>query len=251
VIDDTLAKLLFGSEDAIGRRIVLNAPVPNGQSSAQGIEVVGIVHSPHEDVIEEAAPRRVYRPLGQAGSANIYLHVKTTSPGIIPTVLDQLHRELPSFDSDAGVLSIKPISVFVDKNINQVPFRLAAIVFGGFGAMALFLAVVGVYGVKAYAVSRRIREVGIRLALGARPSDVLTLILKQGAMQTAIGVLGGIVLALLAGLALSRMLFQVSPADPFVLAVSASIIAVATLIACFVPARRAARTDATTALRSE
>ena len=115
----------------------------------------------------------------------------------------------------------------------------------------LILTVVGVYGVKAYAVACRTREIGIRMALGAHRSDVFALIMRQGVMQTALAVSVGLLLALAAGRVLSQILYQVSPADPFALALSSVLLAAAALVACFLPAQRATRVNPITALRTE
>ena len=123
--------------------------------------------------------------------------------------------------------------------------------FGIFGGIALLLAVVGVYGVKAYVVERRTREIGIRLALGANPRDVFALIAMQGVLQTAVSVALGLALSLGAGRVLSTMLFSVSPADPVSLVVAAVLLSAAALLACYLPARRATRVSPLTALRTE
>jgi putative ABC transport system permease protein len=123
--------------------------------------------------------------------------------------------------------------------------------FGIFGGIALLLAVVGVYGVKSYAVARRTREIGIRMALGANRSDVFALIMKQGVLQTALSLGVGILLALAIGRVLAQMLFKVSPADPLALLASATLLSAAALLACFLPARRATRVSPMTALRTE
>jgi putative ABC transport system permease protein len=115
----------------------------------------------------------------------------------------------------------------------------------------LLLAIVGVYGVKAYAVARRGREIGIRMALGAMPADVFRLVMLQGALQTAVAVAAGTALALLVGKALSSMLFNVSPADPLVMGAAVLVLAGAALLACYLPALRATRVNPTEALRSE
>ena len=129
--------------------------------------------------------------------------------------------------------------------------RLGATLFGAFGVIALLLAVVGVYGVKAYAVACRTREIGIRMALGARRQDVFALIMRQGTMQTGLAVGVGLLLALAAGRILSRILYEVSPSDPFALVVASLMLATAALLACFIPARRATYVNPITALRTE
>ena len=118
-------------------------------------------------------------------------------------------------------------------------------------SIALLLAVVGVYGVKAYAVAVRTREIGIRMALGAHRRDVFALIMRQGAMQTAVAVAAGLLLSLAAGRVLAQILYQVSPNDPFALVTSSVLLSAAALLACFLPARRATYVNPMTALRTE
>jgi len=129
--------------------------------------------------------------------------------------------------------------------------RLGALLFGVFGGIALLLAVIGVYGVKAYAVACRTREIGIRMALGAHRRDIFALIMRQGAVQTALAVAIGLFLCLGAGRVLSQILYQVSPSDPFALVTAGTLLAVAALLACFFPARRATHVEPLQALRTE
>jgi putative ABC transport system permease protein len=129
--------------------------------------------------------------------------------------------------------------------------RLGAFLFGVFGAVALLLAMVGVYGVKSYTVARRTRELGIRMALGAHAADVFALVMSQALAQIALALAVGLVLALGAGRLVARILYQVSPADPLALAVTSAALAAAALLACFLPARRATRVTPMVALRSE
>jgi ABC-type antimicrobial peptide transport system permease subunit len=167
--------------------------------------------------------------------------------GLIPT----LRQTLRNIDSDLPILSIAPFSDLLEKNFGLWVVRLGAELFGVFGAIALLLAVVGVYGVKAYAVACRTREIGIRMALGAHRRDVFALIMRQGAMQTVLAVVVGLLLALAAGRILAQILYQVSPSDPVALLASSVILASAALLACFLPARRAARINPVEAMRAE
>ena len=166
-------------------------------------------------------------------------------------MLPTLRQTLRNVDPNLPILRILPFSDLIEKDVGLWIVRLGAIMFGVFGGIALLLAVVGVYAVKAYAVARRTREIGIRMALGAHPRDVFALIMKQGTLQTAFAVAIGLLLALAAGRVLAQMLYQVSPADPIALVVSATLLAVAALLACFFPARRATRVSPMTALRTE
>ena len=124
-------------------------------------------------------------------------------------------------------------------------------VFLVFGLLALLLAVVGLYGVKSYIVSQRTREIGIRMALGARPRDVRSMMLKEGAGLAAAGIALGLPLAALLGVALSSMLYNVKPLDPVVFTVAPALLASAALFATWLPARRATRVTPLTALRAD
>jgi predicted permease len=245
LIDDQLARALFGGDDAVGRHMVASGDDRNA------IEIIGIVRSPYDDVWDQSPPCRVYRPLGQIRRPNTYLHVQLISPTAESAVLGELRRTLGAMDPEAPLLFAKPFSSFVQKNINLLLPRMAAIAFGAFGVISLLLAMVGVYGVKAYAVASRTKEIGIRLALGARPRDVMAMILRQGALQACAGVLVGTGLALVAGQALSKMLYQVSPIDSPSLVLAVVMVTFAALLACFIPARRATKVDPMVALRTE
>ena len=180
------------------------------------------------------------------GETCLWTGIATTAAGVA-----QLRATLRALDPDLPVLQIVPFTSVVEKNVSLWVVRIGAVLFGVFGGVALVLAVVGVYGLKAYAVARRTREIGIRMALGAQPGDVLALVFRQGALQTALAVIIGLGLSLAAGQLLATMLYQVSPADPFALGTAAALLTVAALFACWLPARRAARIDPIIALRAE
>src|SRR5437868_4448391 len=158
---------------------------------------------------------------------------------------------LRDIDPELPVLNIAPFTDRVEKSVGLWVVRLGALLFGVFGGIALLLAVVGVYGVKAYAVACRTREIGIRMALGARRGDVFGLIMRQGVMQTGLAIIFGLLLALTVGRVLAQILYEVSPTDPFALITSGLLLAVASLLACFFPAHRATRVTPMTALRTE
>ena len=166
---------------------------------------------------------------------------------MIPT----LRQAFQDIDPDLPLLQMTPFVDLMEKSPNLWIVRLGAMLFGAFGCIALLLAVVGVYGVKAYAVACRTREIGIRMALGAHRKDIFALIMRQGALQTALAVSVGLLLSLVAGRVLSQILYGVSPSDPFALIASSFMLAGAALLACFLPARRATRVNPITALRTE
>ena len=251
IIDDEMAKKLFPNTDAIGQHIRYTQPPKDG--SPNDMEVVGVVNSHRQDVQNDTLKRRLFVPLAQGYNGNVYLHVRfaTRDRHILVGLIPTLHQMLQNIDPDLPILSIAPFSDLVEKSVGLWVVRLGAVLFGVFGGIALLLAVVGVYGVKAYAVACRTREIGIRMALGAHRRDVFALIMRQGAMQTALAVAVGLLLSVAAGRVLAQILYEVSPSDPFALLVSTMILAAAALLACFLPARRATHVNPIQALRTE
>jgi len=251
IIDEQMAKKLFPNTDAIGQHIRYTQPPRDG--SPNDMEIVGVVGTHRHDVQNDSVLRRLFVPLSQGYSGDVYLHVRIASKdrravaGMTPVVRQMLN----TVDPDLPILGIAPFVDLAEKSVGLWIIRLGALLFGVFGGIALLLAVVGVYGVKAYAVACRTREIGIRMALGAQKGDVFGLIMRQGAMQTGLAVVFGLLLALAVGRILSQILYEVSPNDPFALLTSSLMLAVASLLACYLPARRATKVSPMTALRTE
>lgn len=244
IVDETFARELFPGTEVLGQRIRVGTVER---------EIVGVC-APHRHNARRAEfPPRMFVPYAASHDGRAFLLVRyaTREPATTAAALAPLRTALRVADPDLPLLQLRPFSELVAQDVNVWLTRVGAIMFGLFGAIALLLAVVGVYGVKAYAVSRRTREIGIRLAVGARPQDVFSLLLKQGAWQVFVAATAGVALSLAAGRLLAQILYQVSPTDPLVLAVSTAILAVAALLACFLPARRATKIDPRVALRSE
>ncbi len=251
ILDEEMAKKLFPNTDPIGQHVRYTQAPADGSPSE--LEVVGVVSKHLHDVQNDTLIRRLFVPLAQRYYPDVYLHVRLTNTdrAAVANFIPSLRQALRSVDPDLPILRIIPFTDLIEKNVGLWIVRLGAVLFGVFGAIALLLAVVGVYGVKAYAVARRTREIGIRMALGAHRGDVFALIMKQGALQTGFAVVIGLLLALAAGRVLSQILYNVSPADPGALIISAVLLAAAALLACFFPARRATRVNPMTALRTE
>jgi predicted permease len=251
IIDARMAKSLFPKNDALGRRIRYTTPPADG--SPAEMEVVGIISSHRHHPGRGEPDCRLYVPLARGYSPGVFLTVRlaTSDPKAVAAGLGPLRRELRALDPDLPVLRLTPFTDIVDGNLNLWVVKLGALLFGVFGGIALLLATVGVYGVKAYAVARRTREIGIRMALGAMPVDVLALVMRQAVLQTAVAITAGVVLALLVGRVLASALFNVSPADPLVLSAAIVVLTTAALLACWLPARRATKVNPTVALRAE
>ena len=251
IIDEEMARKLFPNTEAVGQHIRYTQPPKDG--SPNDLLVVGVVSSHRHDVQNDTLKRRLFVPLSQGYNGNVYLHVRlaTKDRHAVAVFIPTMRQTLRSIDPDLPILSITPFVDLTEKSVGLWIVRLGALLFGVFGGIALVLAVIGVYGVKAYAVACRTREIGIRMALGAHRRDIFALIMRQGALQTALAVTIGLLLSLAAGRVLAQILYQVSPSDPFALVASGTMLAAAALLACFFPARRATHVEPLQALRTE
>ncbi len=251
IIDEEMAKKLFPHEDAIGQHIRYTQPPKDG--SPNDMEIVGVVGKHLHSVSGDTIIARLFVPLAQGYGGQIYMHVRlnTQDRHAVVAMMPTLRQTLREFDPDLPLLQMRPYVDLMEKSPNLWIVKLGAMLFGAFGSIALLLAVVGVYGVKAYAVACRTREIGIRMALGAHRGDVFGLIMRQGAMQTALALGVGLLLSLAAGRLLAKILYEVSPTDPLALVSASLMLATAALLACFFPASRATRVNPMTALRTE
>jgi putative ABC transport system permease protein len=251
IVDEELAKKLFPNEDPIGQHIRYTQPPKDG--GPNDLEIVGIVGKHLHAIGSDNIVARLFVPLAQHYDSETYLHVRlnTQDRQAVVAMMPWLRQTLREIDPDLPLLDMQPYVDLMEKSPNLWIVKLGAVLFGAFGGIALLLAVVGVYGVKAYAVACRTREIGIRMALGAHRKDVFALIMRQGALQTALAVGVGLFLSLAAGRVLSQILYGVSPSDPLSLIVSSLMLATAALLACFLPARRATYVNPITALRTE
>ena len=251
IIDEQMAKKLFPNEDAVSQHVRYTIPPKDG--SPNDMEVIGVVGTHRHDVQNDTPLTRLFVPFAQGYTGDVFLHVRfnTMDRQAVAGMTPSMRSTLREIDPDLPLLSVAPWVDVMEKSVGLWIVKLGAILFGVFGAIALLLAVVGVYGVKAYAVACRTHEIGIRMALGAHRKDVFALIMRQGAIQTGLAVSLGLLLSLGAGRVLSQILYQVSPSDPFALITSSLLLALATLLACFLPARRAMHVNPITALRTE
>jgi ABC-type antimicrobial peptide transport system permease subunit len=167
------------------------------------------------------------------------------------TALAAVRRELQAVDPHMAILWARTMTMHRDASISAWSVRAAAGLFSAFGALALLLATIGVYGLKAYDVSRRTREIGIRMALGATGRDVERLVMREGMRTTIIGLAIGLLLAAGIGKLVSGLLYRVSPFDGAVMLIAAVVLSTAAMLASYLPARRATRVVPLEALRSE
>src|SRR6266571_1231033 len=199
IIDEEMAKKLFPNEDPVGQHIRYTNPPKDG--SPNDMEVVGIVSKHRHSVDNDSLVCRLFVPLAQGYTGQTYLHVRLNMHDrhAVAAFIPTLRQTLREIDPELPLLQMTAFVDLMEKSPNLWIVKLGATLFGAFGTIALLLAVVGVYAVKAYAVACRTREIGIRMALGAHRRDVFSLIMRQGAMQTALAVTVGLLLALGAG----------------------------------------------------
>jgi predicted permease len=241
VINESLARSYFGNDSPIGRRLRFPGQPPVFR------EIVGVVGDAKHYGIREKTWRMVYVPRSTGGSFLVRssLDVRLLS-GLI-------REEVPAVDKLAQIEQIRPLETIVDNMVFQE--RLAATLSTGFGALALLLAAIGLYGVMAYTVSRRTNELGIRMALGAQRGDVQWLVLRESIRLILVGIAIGLTAAIAVARALSSvisgMLYGVKPTDVPVFAGSALLLVVVAVLAGFLPAWRASRIDPMIALRHE
>jgi ABC-type antimicrobial peptide transport system permease subunit len=217
------------------------------------MEIVGITPDIRDSLFEPPSSEHVYTAFGQAFQSNANIHIRL-SPGLAggeSALLQTVRREIRAFDENLPVLNLKTLRGHFETSMELWLMRIAARMFTAFGVVAMFLAVVGVYGVRAYVVARRGREIGVRMAMGATAGDTVRMVVREGLALTAIGVAIGWALSLAAGRLLSSLLYRVSPTDPLVFLLTPLMLTGAALLACYIPARRAARVDPMVALRCE
>ncbi|HEX6729430.1 MAG TPA: FtsX-like permease family protein, partial [Pyrinomonadaceae bacterium] len=251
IIDQALQRQYFGAEDPLGAHVLINMGDGN---PARDYEVVGIVADvKHMGLTDEPIPT-LYGPIPQAPKSavpfmanNLSLVVRT---GIEPEALASTVRsELRNVDVDVATAGVRPMGQFLAASVAARRFNMELL--GVFAATALLLAAAGLYAVIAYLVSQRTREIGIRLALGATPRHILRLMMGQGMKLTLIGVAIGFVGAIAVTRLMRSLLFSVAPTDLMTFGISAVVLIVVALLACFIPARRATKVDPLVALRYE
>jgi len=257
IIDEVLAKKLWPDGDALGQRIQFLERGEPGTQSAEGssaqIEVVGIAPYTRGGLFEREASGTLYLPFAGGFQSNVFFHIKF-APGAgrdTTATTDLIRRTVREVDPALPILNLKTFAQHLDGSIELWIVRAGAAMFSIFGGLALALATVGVYGVKAYSVARRTREIGIRMALGARRETVQWMILREGTVMLASGVFLGVLLAAATGKLISGMLYSVGALDPLAFTIAPIVLAAAALLATWLPARRATRISPMAALRME
>lgn len=243
IINKSLADRMLGGRDPVGRRLSFPG-FPN-----QVIEIVGVVGDVKTTGLDDAIKPVLYFPSLQDLPLTVSLVVRTsTAPS---TLINSVRSEIRSLEPDVAIFNVRTIEEIISNSPASFMRRFPALLIGIFAAVALVLASVGIYGVVSYSVSQQTHNIGVRMALGARASDILKMVLKQGLTMALIGLGIGIVAALALMRLLSTLLYEVSASDPATFALVFTVLAVVALLACLIPAWRAAKVDPMVALRYE
>lgn len=239
VVSQKLASELWPGQEAIGRTLLLDGP----PAPPVEFRVAGVAGDVRQSVLEQTAGPEMY--LVGSGGRELIVRAKGTVAALTPAV----RAALRGLEPNMAVDEFKSLRQMVDQTVS--PRRLVTRLVGGFSLLALLLAAIGAYGVIAYSVSQRTQEIGIRLALGSPRQAVLRLVIGRGMRMTVIGGAIGLVVSLALTRVLQSQLFGVSPADPLSFLASGGLLVLVALLACWLPARRAANTDPMVALRNE
>ncbi len=243
VVNQTMAKKFWPDQNPLGKRFSTKG------ASGPFIEIVGIVQDgKYKDVIEEPQPH-FYLPLSQSYLPLRTFHIRTSVP---PESLSmQVQSQIRALAPNLAISELQTLDQALQGINGFLRFRLGAQLTGAMGLLGLILAVVGVYSVASYAAAQRTQEIGIRMAIGATPRDILKMVLRQGIGIVAIGLLAGLAVSFVGTRLLADLFYGVKPSDPATYVAVVTLLLGVALLACWIPARRATRISPVTALRFE
>jgi putative ABC transport system permease protein len=247
VVNEAFARHFFPRQEAVGKRFCYGVPEPG--SSPDWIEIVGVVGNARQVSLAQAAAPEVYYPLGQSPTPAVEMTLVVRGDVGVGALIAALRREIAAIDPEQPLTGIQTLEEHLSKTLNQR--RLSMLLLSIFSAAALLLAVLGIYATLAYSVAQRTREIGVRMALGARAERVVAQVIGHGMRVAGVGVLLGAAGSLLLGRLIAGLLFGVGAHDPATLASVVALLLAVALVACWIPARRAAHVDPVIALRAE
>jgi ABC-type antimicrobial peptide transport system permease subunit len=241
MVNEVMARRFWKDQDPVGRRFKLGGP----DSAKPWITVVGVVGNVRQRGLDTETKQEMYVPLPQSAAGSLTLVLRSAAD--LDTIVRSVRSRVREVDPAQPLYEFRTMDNYVSESLARRRFSLALL--GVFAGLAMIFSIGGVYSVMSYAVSQRTREIGVRLALGANAGDIMRLILRKGAVITLTGVLFGALGALASMHAIASMLYGVNARDLVVLSVSATVLSLMAMIACYVPAKRAVSLDPCTALR--
>jgi predicted permease len=245
VVDESFAQKYFPGRSAVGQHLTFGGPPPKAEDWPEIVGVVGNVR--HNGVEEQSGNPFLYHPLTQTPSGEFSILIRSARPEA--EVIGLVRKTVADIDAALPVFKAAPMSSVIGTRLSNRRAIMTLLV--SFAAVALLLAAIGIYGVLAYDVSQRTREIGIRGAIGATREQIMALVLRQGLWKALVGLVVGLGGALLLSRYLATLLFEMTPTDPLAYVVVAFVLLGVSLLASYLPARHAARIDPIIALRSE
>jgi predicted permease len=242
IINEAMAKKIWPGQDPVGKTFQIERDGP-------AIQVVGTTRTGKYVFLYESPSAYVYFPMSQSYRSSATLMVYSESDPL--QLVGPIREEVRALDATLPLYSVTTMEAHVRNGKPLLPARLGAMLVGAFGLLGLVLASVGVYGVISYSVSQRTQELGIRAALGARPGNVISMVLRQGMSLSLIGMGIGLILAFLLQRGMRSVLYGVGSTDVLTLAMVSVMLLLVAFIASYIPALRATRVDPVTALRHE
>jgi putative ABC transport system permease protein len=244
VINETMARFYFGQMNPIGRKFTVEDPESKGP-----VEIVGVARDARDHKLKGKLDRRFYLPLSQGLATAAGLNFVIRTVGNPVAMAEAVRKQIKSFDANVPVNSVRALNELAERSISdQILIARLSSVFAG---LALLLAAIGLYGILSYSVAARTREIGVRMALGAQRGSVLSMVLREAGKLVLLGILIGIPAAMLASRLFSSMLFGLKATDPVSMILVVAVLLVITLLASYIPARRATKVDPMVALRYE
>jgi putative ABC transport system permease protein len=247
IVNRTLARRFFPNQDPIGRHIRPGIGNGYGPGEFPMREIVGVIADVKQSGLGDEAAPEVYAPLAQSPFGTMFFVVHTVNDP--RSIVESARRQVASLDKNAPIYHVETLDQYFAQSV-EAP-RFITLLLGGFAGLALVLACLGIYGLISYTVAQRTREIGIRMAVGAQKGEVLWMVIREGLRPALAGIAIGIVGALRLTRLLSSLLFGIKPADPATFAAVALMLTGVAILACYIPARRAAGVDPMVALRYE
>jgi predicted permease len=244
-VNEAFAKFFFGTANPIGKHVTDEFP-----DTRKTFVIVGVSRDARDHNLRNEVMRRFYLPAQQPlGAFSPFLRYEIRTTGDPSAVMQAVRREITAFDPAIPIGDVRPLGALVDNNLRQE--RIIAQFSTAFGALALLLACIGLYGVLSYAVTQRTNEIGIRMALGAQRGNVIGMILRETSLLIAIGLAVGVPASLASARLIQSKLYGLKPADPLTLFAALAIMIAVSIVSGYLPARRASKVDPLIALRYE
>ncbi|HSF44131.1 MAG TPA: FtsX-like permease family protein, partial [Thermoanaerobaculia bacterium] len=240
VVNEAMARTYFSGESPLGKRVLVNM-----MDEPEPTEIIGVVEDARYSSLEGEVRPMVYWTPPQLTYSSMMIILRTSVPP--ESLAADARREILSIDKEQPVSDVRTMESWLAESMARS--RFGTLLLGGFAGLALLLAAIGIYGVMSHSVVQRQNEIGVRMALGAQARDVLLLVIRQGLLLVILGVALGLLGALALTRVLSSLLYEVSATDPMTFAGIALLLLLVSAIACYIPARRAARVDPLIAIR--